>query len=464
MKRNSLHQFATLARRLIHRPKFHMVLTHYEREATYSLALAALSAAVKRKFGDVRVTYVPATKGDSVSAYVRSVRRLAPDVIAVSAMHPTWLPFLPYLEGLRGDCPQVPVVVGGYQAIFSSEETIAHPAVDYICVGEGERPITGLVSRLKGECANGNGSIDGLWEKREGQILKSNPTMTEAGHLHFFDYSIFERNGDLSWLSPHAVESKDLTTLPVMSGRGCPYRCSYCSNTSLLELYGGAKGFLRRFEIAPFISDLVRLKKRYGVEYFHFWDETFSFDRNYALTLMKEFRRRVDLPFSFFARVEQMSDEFCGEAAAAGCHAMWFGVESGSEEYRRQYLNRRMSNDAILEAAESARRHGIRRMTFNMIGMPFETRDDVVQTLDLTRRIGPELAVFSQFLPLPGTPLYQHSQRAGLLKEASEEQQMWTVGRLNIREQPTVMSEEEFQPLVAEILDYVVRHNRYDSG
>ena len=103
---------------------------------------------------------------------------------------------------------------------------------------------------------------------------------------------------------------------------------------------------------------------------------------------------------------------------------MWFGVESGSETYRKTYLNRSMSNQLIVEAAENARKFGIRRLVFNMIGMPFETQSDMWKTLELTKRIQPELTVYGQYLPLPRTPLYETAKEHGLLLSPSESRQM----------------------------------------
>ena len=213
------------------RKRFRLVFTYFQRESTYSLALASLSAYAKKLFPDIEVSLVSVLQDDDVQEFVRRVAKRSPDLIAVSAMHPTWLPMLPYLEALKGARPATPVIVGGYQAIFSPQETISHPAVDYICAGDGEMPLAKLIQRLKD--GENDEAIPGLWEKRgDGEIVTSPPGLTPSlDEIPFPDYTIFEKDGDISWLSSHAVESERLITMPVMSGRGCPYRCSYCCNT-----------------------------------------------------------------------------------------------------------------------------------------------------------------------------------------------------------------------------------------
>jgi radical SAM superfamily enzyme YgiQ (UPF0313 family) len=121
-----------------------------------------------------------------------------------------------------------------------------------------------------------------------------------------------------------------------------------------------------------------------------------------------------------------------------------------------------MSNRQILDAAATARRHGIKLFAFNMVGMPFESVDDVRATLTLTRTLAAELTVFSQYLPLPGTPLYELTRRHDLLLPAAEDQQMWPLGHLNIREHEGGVTAPEMRALAGEIMAYLQTHTARD--
>jgi radical SAM superfamily enzyme YgiQ (UPF0313 family) len=444
--------------------RFGLVLTFYQRDPAYALGLASLSAYARREIAGLRVHLVPIFRDDPVEKTVALIAELEPDLVAMSAMSPTWLPSDPYLRGIRHALPATPVIVGGYQAIVSPAETIAHPAVDFVCVGDGEEPLVALIRRLRGE-APGDEPIPGLWEKDgDGGIHRSDPVLVrDLSQLPFPDYSIFARPGGLHYLSPRAIQSPRLTTVPVLSGRGCPYRCSYCANTTLLDLFGMKSGFLRKFEPGALVDELAALRDRYAIDYFQFWDEEFLYDMRYARALLGRYRTQVGLPFSMFVRVENMSEELCGLAAEAGCHSMWFGIESGSESYRRTYLHRRMANDVIVAAATQAARHGIKRFCFNMVGLPFETRAFVDETLALSKAIAPELTVFSQFLPLPGTPLYELCRQHELLLPPSHDQQMWPLGRLNIREHEGGLTGAEMRAAADEIMRYLDDFNRLDA-
>ncbi len=447
---------------LAHDRRFGVLFVFFQREPVYSLGLAALSAFAKQALPDVRTHLLPIFPHDEPETIVRLAEEIGPSLIAASAMSPTWLPLVPHLRALKRARPTVPIVVGGYQGIVDPEGTLAEPAVDFVCVGDGEEPLVNLVRRLRtpGDAT----SIAGLWERAGGEVRRSSPVLVrDLAVMPFPDYTIFERAGGIDYLKPNAVEALRLTSVPVLSGRGCPYRCAYCSNTTLLDLHGGKGALLRKHQPESLVAELARLRDRYGVGFFQFWDEEFLYDARYATTLLTRYRRAVGVPYSLFARPETMTDELCALAAETGCHSMWFGVESGSEDYRRRYLGRRMPNARILAAAATARRHGIKRMIFAMVGLPFESADDVRGTLRLCREIGAELTVVSQFVPMPGTPLHALCRTHDLLLAPSVEQQMWPLGNLNLKEHPGGLTRPEMRALADEIMDYLGRSNERDQ-
>jgi radical SAM superfamily enzyme YgiQ (UPF0313 family) len=320
----------------------------------------------------------------------------------------------PFLRGLKSLFPQTPVIVGGYQAILAPEETIGHPAVDYACVGDGELPLAALVRRLQDQR---DGPLAGLWEKKaDGSVERHEPVLTSnLAALPFPDYGLFEREGQLRGLNLSNFGSTDFFVLPVMSGRGCLYQCSYCCNGSMLRRYRGKGKYLRKYAPDALVAELARLRERYGVQCFEFWDELFMFDMEFVWQFLALYQRDIGLPFSIMARVEKMDEKFCRLAADAGCRTIWFGIESGSQTYRQRYLNRNMTNDQILTAAENARKYGINRVSLNMVGMPFETRAHMLETLALNQTIAPEFFVFFIYLPLRDTPLYELAKENGLL-------------------------------------------------
>jgi radical SAM superfamily enzyme YgiQ (UPF0313 family) len=401
---------------------FRLVLTYYSPDGIgVSLPIACLSAYVKQEIHNIEVYLVDINllfsrqDDHTVTNYVHRVTALEPDLIGISCMSLHWHPLDAYLRALKSALPDIPVLIGGYQAVLAPDETITHPAVDFICVGDGELPLAGLIRRIE---QNMEGVVPGLWEKKgQGEIVKTSPVLTEdLSIMPFPDYTIFERNGKLDGLSLSILGIRDdLFILPVMTGRGCPHKCTYCSNSTLLETYRGGSSYLRKYEPEALIKELCRLRDHYQVGYFEFWDELFLFNMKYVFHFLELYKKHLHLPFSITSRVEKMDEAFCNAARDAGCYAVWFGLESGSESYRHKYLNRKMTNEQIIWAAENARKAGIRRVSLNMIGMPFESRDDMLETLEINKIIQPELFQFFPYMPLRGTALYELAEREGLL-------------------------------------------------
>ncbi len=452
-----------------HKHPFKVVFVYYAPEgAALSMPIAVLSAVLKQDFNGIEIEVVAINKTYppekySVNWFCNHMAALRPDLIAVSCMSPHWNELKEYLTAVKLVNPRTPILVGGYQPTLAPEETITHPAVDFICVGDGEEPITQLVRRLVDQ---GKDSVKGLWEKLEnGQVLRSEAAMTKDLNVFPFpDYSVFEKDGTLAGLGLSVFGPQGQFILPVMTGRGCPYKCTYCCNTPLLEMFKG-QGYIRKYDILPLINELERLRDRYRVDYFEFWDELFMVNIKYTLDFFKEYKERIRIPFSINSRVERMDEMFCQAAAEAGCQNIWFGIESGSEQYRVRNLGRKMTNEQIIIAARNAKKFGINRLTFNIVGMPSETIEDARETLRLNQQIQPEFFYFFTYIPLEGTPLYKVAEAQNLLLDkkliSSDylENQRKNEFRLNIREHEGGMDQQEFQDICEQMKEFQTTHS-----
>lgn len=380
-----------------------------------------------------------------------------PDVFAVSILSTHWDGIQPYLTEVKKVNPNLLVLVGGYQAILKSDETINFPAIDFLCDGDGEIPTSNLINYLRGEI---NTPVSGLWEKlKDGTIYKTPKfNLEDLTSIPFPDYDIYEVNGQITVtnLSAHRVEKR---LLPIMTGRGCVYNCTYCSNSTLRQMWPNKKTFLRKYDVNDYINELIRLRDKYNVEYFEFWDELFFGNIPYVMELFALYQEKVKIPFSVVSRIEVMDYDLCKKAADAGCEAIYFGLESGNEEYRKKYLKRFDKNQQVLDAAENCKKVGIKRIIFNIFGMPFETKDQMLDTLELNKKINPEFFYIFTYIPLKGTKLYEIAEEAGLLYDS-----LRTIHyvdgiysgniKMNIKQVGDSATEEEFNEVCKLMVEY----------
>jgi radical SAM superfamily enzyme YgiQ (UPF0313 family) len=434
-----------------------------------AMPIASMSAYLKRDFPWVEPVLEPVlplrdAEKYSPENYARLMQAQKPDVIAFSIMSPHWYPMEPYFEELKKLMPDVPIVIGGYQAMLSQEQTIENPNVDYICVGDGEYAIGNIVQHLRG---SKDGPADGMWEKLiDGEIYKTEPhQIGDLAALPFPDYDIFSKEDGFKDVNSSIFGPKGKLVLPVMTGRGCPYRCTYCCNTPILEGWKSKKTFLRKYDPEEMVNELIRLRDKYNVGYFEFWDELFLSNLKFVRAFFEIYKEKIHLPFSINSRVEVMNEEFCRTAAEAGCHTIWFGIESGDEQYRSKMLGRKMTNQQVIDAAANCKKAGINRLTFNIVGMPLETADNMRETLKLNQTIAPEHFFFFPYIPLRGTPLYETAKKEGLLLTNKKNLHYLSAANdrqftLNMKECPELLSAEEYNEICMQMLAFQEANNR----
>jgi anaerobic magnesium-protoporphyrin IX monomethyl ester cyclase len=450
--------------------KLKIVFSFYSPDGNeISMPVASISAYLKRDFPGIEVTLLPIlilrdAEVYSPASYAKSIEESGADLIAFSVMSPHWYPMEPYFEEIKKLCPDLPICIGGYQAMLSQQQTIENPNVDYICVGDGEYATGNLVQHLRG---SKDGPADGMWEKLiDGDVYESEPhQIGDIGALPFPDYDVFSKEDGFNDVNSSIFGPKGKLVLPVMTGRGCPYRCTYCCNTPLLEGWKVKKTFLRKYDPQDMVDELIRLRDKYDVGYFEFWDELFLSNLKFVRAFFALYKEQLHLPFSINSRVEVMGEDFCKLAAEAGCHTIWFGIESGDEEYRSKFLGRKMKNEQVIAAAENCKRAGINRLTFNIVGAPLETAANMRETLKLNQLISPEHFFFFPYIPLRGTPLYEMAKKEGLLDVDKKNLHYLSavndkVFTLNMKERPDLLSAEEYNEICQEMLAFQKANNR----
>ncbi|NNL77205.1 MAG: radical SAM protein, partial [Desulfobacterales bacterium] len=193
----------------------------------------------------------------------------------------------------------------------------------------------------------------------------------------------------------------------------------YCFNHQLVTRYRQdlrwsikELNYIRHFEVDQMIMEIKYLLRRYqNIKMFILDDDLFTFYRQYVDQFCAAYKKASCLPFVVNAHVGFFDKNRARSLADANCKIVKFGVESGSERIRRQILQRRMKNDRIISAIKIAHQYGLHTSVFLMIGLPGETRDDVMATIRLMARAKPGRYRWSYFFPFPGTKAHEISAK-----------------------------------------------------
>ena len=285
-------------------------------------------------------------------------------------------------------------VFGGPHCTFFPD-FINEEGVDAVCRGEGEAALLELANGL--ERGSGISAIKNLWVKSCGKVHKNDlRDLTEdLDSLPFPDRELINKYNHYRLMPRRGV----------MTGRGCPYACTYCFNHSYHSLYRDKGSVIRRRSVGNVIEELRQLKETCKPRRFHFWDDTFNLDREWVADFCDAYRKEVGLPFLVNIRMNLVEDGSIKALKDAGCITVVTAIESGDEHIRNNILKRNMTEKQILDACSVFRKHGLKIYIGNMIGLPDETLDMSFKTVELNARCKPSYSNVSIYMPYPGTEL-----------------------------------------------------------
>lgn len=306
------------------------------------------------------------------------------------------------------------LAVGGKPVTLNPERFINNHKIDIVCVGEGETAALELCMSL--EDKKPYNRIKNLWVKENGEIIKNEiGPLEDLNKLPFPDWDLFDKR---HFYKPFRGKVYRYGHLEL--SRGCLYKCSYCINDKLQELYKGKGRYFRKKNIPRAIEEITYLKDRYSLEIIKFWDEEFFLYTEMELEELAKEYKKINLPFLITARLDSVTEKKARIIKDMGCVNVSAGIETGSEYIRKTVLNRKMSNKEIIRGIGILNKYGIRTSTLNMLGMPFETRRQVFETIDLNKVAHAQNSSVMILQPWDGTKIRETAVKAGFMKGACE--------------------------------------------
>jgi MoaA/NifB/PqqE/SkfB family radical SAM enzyme len=178
-----------------------------------------------------------------------------------------------------------------------------------------------------------------------------------------------------------------------MSGRGCPYRCTFCDNNTSMKLYKGevekTQKWARRHSPEYVVEEILWAKRKYNIKHVRFNDEDFSFDKNWLREFCPLYKEKVGIPYFAWVYPNTIDDEMATLLAESGCDAVEMGIQSGAQHLRKELLHRNTKDEQILISLRALKKVGIRATVDIIIGLPTETKDDLDATVRLLAETNP---------------------------------------------------------------------------
>jgi radical SAM superfamily enzyme YgiQ (UPF0313 family) len=377
-------------------------ITGVDEGGWYMEGVASLSAVLKQAGHEVSLYHL--TRPAGREEFTRRVRAEAPDLIGFVTMTREYPQVKEYALWAK-DCSGAPVISGSYHPTTLPEEVINTEGIDMICRGEGERALVELVARM--DAGEDYGDVESIWLKRGDTVYRNpvRPLLEDIDELPLPDFGVFDFQ---------KLISTRIDTGVVILSRGCPYSCTYCSNKRMRDIYPNKNRYSRFHSPEYSIEYLKKLLAQCpSIKYLNFRDDILPWKGGWLEKFTTMYKREIGLPFICNYRANLVTPEIVRMLRDAGCYQMFFGVESGNEYIRNQVLNRHMSREKIVSAFDACREAGIKTVAYNMVGLPFEDKKMVLDTVKLNAEIKADHSLSPIYYPYPDTALFDTAVEQG---------------------------------------------------
>ncbi len=336
--------------------------------------------------------------GWSNADILQQVECLKPALVGISQWTHNRHASLSLARLIRAVCPDSTIVMGGAHASLAYEDLLFPGSpVDGIVVGEGEVTLLELAACLR----------DGRpWHGIPGTICREGDAILPAPPRPLLQ-DLDPLPSGSAYLD-HAV-GVDLQLQPefVITARGCPSACSFCSSPRFWN---------RRVRFRSprnIVEEMVRIRDAYGLIYFSLRDDTFTADRARTIDFCRYLvENRIYLLWNCQSRVSVLDEELLIWMKRAGCECIQLGVESGSPRILSR-LGKGITPEQVERASRVIRKVGINLSIYLISDVPGESEEDMKQTMALVRRISPDDGYVSPLAYFPGTRLFDDAVAAG---------------------------------------------------
>ncbi|MCB1153631.1 MAG: B12-binding domain-containing radical SAM protein [Deltaproteobacteria bacterium] len=360
-------------------------------------------AAAARQVPGVDVRIIDAHAADmTMPMLAKAVADYQPDVIGLTCITFNMPDVMDCVAAARQGAPKAKIYLGGMQPYLYPEETIALSQIDGLFLGEAEYSFPAFLKDY--EDWDALLSMPGLMIKREDGSIFNTGLAPMVQELDVLPMPAF----DLLTPEPYcSVITDDSPTVNMLTSRGCPFQCKFCSHSIT------GKGY--RFHSPERVVEEMIVAKNLGYRSVLFYDEVFTVRRQRVFDLCDQINA-AGLGMSWLARgtINTVDDEMMEAMKNAGCETVTFGVESGSERILKRMNRPVKDRPKIKQMFRSAQKMGLKTLAYMMVGNPDETVEDVEESLALLKELDPDHVHVSVFVAYPATEFYEEGVKRGL--------------------------------------------------
>jgi len=329
----------------------------------------------------------------------------------------------------------VPIMIGGSHITVLPVETMKSvKEIDVGVISEGEETLRELLKyydetrKLK--------TVKGIIYREGDNIVETEhrPFLKNLDVLPYPAYHLLEK--PLTKYRPFPPHGRKLPFMTIVSSRGCPFNCSFCSHNVWGRVFNTFS--------ANYVYEQIRfLMEQYNVKYIQFYDDSFTLKRKRIIELCG-LLKDLDIDWSCETRVNLVDRELLSTMKEARCNLIGFGLESGVQRVL-DVLNKQITLEQSRKAIQLCNELGITSVAYMMLGCPSETEEEILESVNFVNGLPLDYVQWSICTPFLGTPLYEEAKRRGVKLPKSWED--WVYVNLgSVRKCSSVVANENLTP------------------
>ena len=340
---------------------------------------------------------------------IERIRDFSPGAVGLYSTAFGWDKAKNAASSIRKIVPETHVFAGGPYPVALQGKCLEDPGagdLDSVVTGEGEFTCVEMIRRLEeGDTLEG---VKGLvW--RDGSRIADNGPRPLIEDLDAIPFPARELLGEAGRYVPPPATFRRWPVAVIITSRGCNRRCLYCFQIDRERSLG------IRYRSVDNVMEEIELCLDQGYREIKFIDDTLAADYGRAMAICREINRRK-LDFTWFASacVNQVDEPLLNAFRDAGCWAVLFGAESGVQK-NLNAIRKGITTEQTFKAVRAAQRAGLKVLTPFLFGIPGETYEEALKTIDFAIKLNPDVANFHSITPFPGTDLYDNVGEYGTI-------------------------------------------------
>lgn len=372
-----------------------------EAEREYILGIPYIVSALRvNGYNEIKVlNYFNKPWSETEKLTIKTIEDFNPDFVLISCFTINRVAGYKTASLSKEHNPSTKVVMGGMHPAFMYHQILSNFPVDVVCIGEGEQTVVELLDAFKTNSPLD--SVKGIAYKKDRAVflterrsfIKDLDTIPFPAHEIYRDYIVQTKKAH------------------VISSRGCPYGCQFCSTT---QFWGKT---WRARSSKNVVDEIEILIKTYNVNYINFMDDEFTLKKSRTIEICKEIiDRGIEVKWSCSTRVDSIDEEQLEWMIKSGCEHIALGIESGSPKLLKS-IGKKITVEQIEKAFNLLRDYGLSRGVFLMVGNHGEDRNSVNETIQLIKKLKldvPSVAVTEVY---PGTVLSELAKNKGFMTD-----------------------------------------------